>query len=42
MIFTNIGNVYKIPVFLMKKLMEEEVSVETFVGALDKKKKLLL
>ena len=41
MIFTNIGNVYKIPVFLMKKLMEEEVSVETFVGALDKKEKVV-
>lgn len=41
MIFTNIGNVYKIPVFLMKKLMEEEVSVETFVGELDKKEKVV-
>ncbi|MBE6071703.1 MAG: DNA topoisomerase IV subunit A [Clostridium butyricum] len=41
MVFTNIGNLYKVSVFLMKKLLSEEISIETFIGKLEKKEKIV-
>ena len=38
---SNIGNIYKVPVFLMKNLISEEMKIETFVGSLEKKEKIV-
>jgi topoisomerase-4 subunit A len=35
LIFSNKGYVYKVPVFLMKNVLNKEVSVETFLGKLE-------
>ncbi|MBW6408616.1 DNA topoisomerase IV subunit A [Clostridium weizhouense] len=40
-LFTNKGNVYKIPVFLMKNIIENEVKVELYTGGLEKGEKVI-
>ena len=32
LVFTNKGNIYKVPVFLMKNLINKDMSIEDFVG----------
>jgi topoisomerase IV subunit A len=41
LLFTNKGYVYKLPVFLMKNIMNEEISVEAFIGKLEKGEKIV-
>ena len=41
LIFTNKGNVYKVPVFLMKNVMTNDMSVEDFIGKLEKNEKVI-
>ena len=41
LIFSNKGYVYKLPVFLMRKVIEEEIPVEVFIGKLEKGEKIV-
>jgi Type IIA topoisomerase (DNA gyrase/topo II, topoisomerase IV), A subunit len=41
LIFSNKGYVYKLPVFLMRKVIEEEIPVEVFLGKLEKGEKIV-
>lgn len=41
LIFTSKGNVYKVPVFLMKNIMTNDMSVEDFIGKLEKNEKVI-
>ena len=41
LIFTNKGYVYKLPVFLMKNIMKEEIPVEAFIGKLEKGEEII-
>ena len=39
--FSNKGYVYKVPVFLMKNVINEEIPVEAFLGKLEKGEKIV-
>lgn len=41
LIFSNKGYVYKVPVFLMKNVLSGEISVESFLGKLEKGEKIV-
>lgn len=41
LLFSNKGYVYKVPTFLMKNVITEEVPVETFLGKLEKGEKIV-
>ena len=41
MIFTNIGLVYKIPVFMMKNLLDGDMSIELLIGKLARNEKIV-
>ena len=41
LIFSNKGYVYKVPVFLMKNVINEEIPVEAFLGKLEKGEKIV-
>ncbi|RII36231.1 DNA topoisomerase IV subunit A [Clostridium chromiireducens] len=41
LMFSNKGYVYKVPVFLMKNVLNEEISVESFLGKLEKGEKII-
>jgi len=41
LMFSNKGYVYKVPVFLMKNVLNEEMSVEAFLGKLEKGEKII-
>ncbi|SFD33406.1 DNA topoisomerase IV subunit A [Clostridium uliginosum] len=40
-LFTNKGYLYKIPAFLMKNVMENEIKVESFIGDLEKNERVI-
>lgn len=41
LLFSNKGYVYKIPVFLMKAIINEEIKLEVFLGELEKDEKII-
>ena len=41
LIFTNQGNLYKVPVFMMKNLLSGDMSVELLIGKLNKNEKIV-
>ena len=41
LIFTNKGNIYKVPVFLMKNVINKDMAVEDFIGKLEKNEKVI-
>lgn len=41
LMFSNKGYVYKVPVFLMKNILKEDISVESFLGKLEKGEKII-
>ena len=41
LMFSNKGYVYKVPVFLMKNILNEEIPVESFLGKLEKGEKII-
>jgi len=41
LIFSNKGYVYKVPVFLMKNVISEEIPIEAFLGKLEKGEKIV-
>lgn len=41
LIFSNKGYVYKLPVFLMKNVLKQEIPIEVFIGKLEKGEKIV-
>lgn len=41
LVFSNTGYVYKVPVFLMKNLLKDEMPIESFLGKLEKGEKII-
>ncbi len=41
LVFTNLGRIFKLPVFLMKNLMDNEIDIQDFIGKLQKKERII-